>query len=406
MKKTLVLTLIVLLTLIGFGFHFIVGRVQAADCKKVEGGSKEDYQAVIDACSAKVSELSKQRTTLAEQIEYMDSQIYLTELRIQENEVLKARLQKEIENLGTRIGELDTTLTRVSISATAKIEEMYKRERGNRMLRLLASSSNLPTLIRTAGYLKKTQENDRNLLIRLQDTKVNFGEQKSLREVKEEELSQLNAQLEAYQADLGNQQAEKENLLAVTENDEATYQQLLSNAEAQLASFGRFVQSQGGASLLGNQTVCDDWGCYYSQRDSQWGNNSLNGTGYTLASDGCLVTSMAMVYTHLGRRNVTPQTVNSNPSNFAPYYPAYLQYTITADGLTTSRVYASIDETLSTGDPVVVGVNAYGGTHFVVLISGSNGSYIMHDPFIENGHGLSFNDYYSDIFEIRKVIAQ
>ncbi len=244
MKKTLVLTLIVLLTLIGFGFHSIVGRVQAADCKKVEGSSKEELQAIIDACSAKVSELGKQRTTLAEQIEYMDSQIYLTELRIQENEVLKVRLQKEIENLGTRIGELDTTLTKVSISATAKIEEMYKRERGNRMLKLLASSSNLPTLIRTAGYLKKTQENDRNLLIKLQDTKVNFGEQKSLREVKEEELSQLNVQLEAYQADLGNQQAEKENLLAVTKNDEAQYQQLLMDAQRELA------QIQGAAKFL------------------------------------------------------------------------------------------------------------------------------------------------------------
>lgn len=243
MKKTLVLTLIVILTLIGFGFHAIA-RVQAADCKKVDGASKEELQAIIDACSAKVSELSKQRTTLAEQIEYMDSQIYLTELRIQENEVLKTRLQKEIENLGTRIGELDTTLTKVSISATAKIEEMYKRERGNRMLRLLASSSNLPTLIRTAGYLKKTQENDRNLLIKLQDTKVNFGEQKSLREVKEEELNQLNAQLEAYQADLGNQQAEKENLLAVTKNDEAQYQQLLMDAQRELA------QIQGAAKFL------------------------------------------------------------------------------------------------------------------------------------------------------------
>lgn len=126
-----------------------------------------------------------------------------------------------------------------------------------------------------------------------------------------------------------------------------------------------------------------------------------------MASDGCLVTSMAMVYTHLGRRSVTPQTINSNPNNFASYYPAYLQYTISADGLTTSRVRANIDSVLSTGEPVVVGVRAYGGTHFVVLVSGSNGDYLMNDPFIANGHKISFSSQYSldSIFEIRQVVT-
>jgi len=229
-----------------------------------------------------------------------------------------------------------------------------------------------------------------------------------LREEKKIELDKLTETLNFQKQSLDNQRAQKQRLLIDTQNDETTYQNLLSQAQAQLASFGRFVQSQGGSSLLSNQTTCDDWGCYYNQRDNQWGSNSLNGTGYTLASDGCLVTSMAMVYTHLGHRNVTPQTINSNSSNFASYYPAYLQYTISADGLTTSRVGASIDSTLSSGDPVVVGVRAYGGTHFVVLISGSDGNYIMNDPYIENGHKISFSSHYSvgSIFEIRKVVPQ
>jgi hypothetical protein len=160
---------------------------------------------------------------------------------------------------------------------------------------------------------------------------------------------------------------------------------------------------------LSNQTVCDDWGCYYNQRDSQWGGIPLNNTGYTLSGEGCLVTSMAMVYTHFGHRNVTPQSINSNSNNFASYYPAFLKKTITADGTTSSRVNSDIDSELSAGRPVIVGISYDGGPypdHFLVLISGSNGNYRMNDPFTPNGHNIPFSDHYSvgSIREIDRII--
>ena len=181
---------------------------------------------------------------------------------------------------------------------------------------------------------------------------------------------------------------------------------MLAQARAQLAGFSKFVTSQGGASILSNQTFCDDWGCYYNQRDSQWGGNSLNGTEYTLASDGCLVTSMAMVYTHYGHRDVTPQTINSNPSNFASYYPAYLNFTITADGVTSTRVESVIDSELQNGRPVVAGIQySNGDTHFVVLTDYNGGNYLMNDPFTPNGHRIPFTSKYSlsSIFAIYKI---
>jgi len=109
------------------------------------------------------------------------------------------------------------------------------------------------------------------------------------------------------------------------------------------------------------------------------------------------MTSMAMVYTHYGHKGVTPLTINSNPNNFASYYPAYLKYTISADGATSSRVGAQVDGELSAGRPVVVGISYDGGPlpdHFVVLISGSGGSYQMNDPFTPNGHNIAFTSKY------------
>jgi hypothetical protein len=114
---------------------------------------------------------------------------------------------------------------------------------------------------------------------------------------------------------------------------------------------------------------------------------------------------MAMVYTHYGHRGVNPLTINSNPSNFASYEPAWLQKTIVADGTTATRVSSSIDSELSAGKPVIVGISYDGGPladHFVVLISGSGGNYQMNDPFTPSGNNISFTSHYS-VGSIREI---
>ena len=198
----------------------------------------------------------------------------------------------------------------------------------------------------------------------------------------------------------------KSELLTATKAEESNYEKLLAAAEAELNSFSAFAQNAGGSKLLVNQTVCDSWGCYYNQRDALWGNNPLDGTRYKLASDGCLVTAVAMVMTHYGYRDVTPATINSNPDNFASYYPAYLLTSINVDGVTATRKVAAIDATLATGNPVIVGLYAYGGTHFVVLVSGKRGNYVMRDPYVANGKDISFSAHYSlrRIFAVTKVV--
>ncbi|MFA6533329.1 MAG: C39 family peptidase [Patescibacteria group bacterium] len=380
-------------------FFLIIVSVRAQDTT--------DLQKKISEYQEKLQQLKQQKNTLSSQIQYMDTQIDLTSLQINQTEQKIISTGKEIDLLGSRIEGLDQSLDYLSKQLIQRIVIGYKKKPLS-IFSLLFDNKNAYDFLNQVKYLKTAQDNTQKLLYTVQETKTNAEEQKKLREEKKIELDKLTETLNYQKQSLDNQRDQKQRLLNATQSDETTYQRLLSQAQEQLASFGRFVQGQGGSSLLSNQTSCDDWGCYYSQRDSQWGSNSLNGTGYTLASDGCLVTSMAMVYTHLGRRNVNPQTINSNSSNFASYYPAYLEYTISADGLTTSRISASIDSTLSSGDPVVVGVRAYGGTHFVVLTSGSNGDYTMNDPFIENGHKISFNSHYSvgSIFEIRKVVPQ
>src|SRR5262249_40995516 len=160
--------------------------------------------------------------------------------------------------------------------------------------------------------------------------------QKNILEGQKRQVLALNTQLQQYTQDLASQKTAKQDLLTQTQGDEATYERLLEQTKAQLASFSSFATSQGGASLLSGQTVCDDWGCYYNQRDTQWGGIALNGTQYSIASVGCLMTSMAMVYTHYGHKDVTPLSINSNGGNFSGIPAALLNYSVSANGVSAS----------------------------------------------------------------------
>ena len=355
------------------------------------------YQNVVDTCG-------KERDTLSSQINFLNSQIQLTTFQIQSIKQLITNLSKEIDQLAQEVTILETKLTKQTELVAERVPASYKEYVILSEVTSVIFSKNISDLMARIQYIKKVQQQDLKLFVQYKATQNNYAERKKQREEKKLKQQQAEKDLEQKSTQLAQQKQAKDTLLAQTKGQETTYQQLLAQAKAQLAGFSSFTSNQGGATILTNQTVCDDWGCYYNQRDSQWGTTALNNTQYTLASDGCLVTSMAMIYTHLGRKNVTPLTINSNALNFASYYPAYLNFKIIADGLTTNRVGSGIDSELSAGRPVIAEIR-YGNNdrHFIVLISGSNGNYIMNDPFVPNGHKIAFKDYYSGIYQAYRI---
>ena len=360
-----------------------------------------------DCYLQKISETQGTERTLSSQIDLLNNQIALTASQINLTQQKIDQLSSDIASVSGKITVVEDQLQHVSEVLVNRIVATYIQGRTDPVLYLL-SSANFGDFFRRMEYLQLVQKHDQDLMLQMAITRKNYHDQKNLFELKKQEKEALAVQLAAEKTQLNLQNREKQQLLEETQNSEAIYQQKLAAARAQLAAFQGFVASEGGASLLSGQTKCDDWGCYYNQRDTQWGANTLNHTGYTLADSGCLVTSMAMVATHYGHRDVTPQTINSSPSNFAVYFPAYLNRTIIAAGVSFSRQgisYSQIDSELSAGRPVVVGVG-YGPSHFVVLVSGSNGSYTMNDPYVPDGRKISFSSKYSlgSITEVDKVV--
>ena len=405
--KKYILVLPVFLILVFFSLRIVFAEDVTPTPEPGNNPQAEELQKKINDLQSKISELEGQKKTLSSQISVMDNQINLTELKVQSTQAQISDLALNIDTADKKIDKLEGSLDKLSEVLINRIKETYVVGSSSRF-QILISSNSVDDFVKRANYLRIAQAHDKKLIYDTVQARNDYETQKDIYSDQKTKAEQLQAELSNYQSQLESEKQAKATLLAETEGSEANYQRLLSQAQAQLAAFSNFAQSQGGASLLGNQTSCDDWGCYYNQRDSAWGGSSLNGTGFTLASDGCLVTSMAMVYTHYGHRNVNPQTINSSSSNFASYYPAFLKKSISADGASSSRIGADIDSTLASGNPVVVGISYDSGPiadHFVVFVSGSGGNYTMKDPFTPNGNNINFRDRYPNarIVETERV---
>jgi peptidoglycan hydrolase CwlO-like protein len=356
------------------------------------------YQAELQQVGANKKTLQAAINALDLQKNKVQTQITLTQYQIKTT-------QLQIQQLGGEITNTQQTIAADQTALGAYLRSLQKTDAKPLIEQMLSSGG----LVQSWSDLNQTlqiQNGIQNEMQTLKEQEDNLATSQTASQQKQNTLTAQQQSLTAQQQSLVSTVQTKSQLLTETNAQEATYQKLLATAEAELNSFSAFAANAGGSKLLGNQTICDSWGCYYSQRDSAWGNLPLDGTKYTMAADGCLVTAMAIVLTHYGHKNVTPETINADPNNFAAYYPAYLLTSINVDGVTATRKTTAIDATLATGNPVIVGINAYGGTHFVVLTSGSKGNYIMKDPYIANGNNISFSANYTlrSIFAIAKVI--
>lgn len=134
---------------------------------------------------------------------------------------------------------------------------------------------------------------------------------------------------------------------------------------------------------------------YYNQRDGAWagyyGSNSF-------AATGCVPTSLAMVFTELARRGVTPTEVANYLYNNTNYYNKYFSGT-SANGIVSASQHfgfvpthlgsqSAIVEALQAGHYVVGAVQnnkfspwGAGYSHEVVLRGYSNGNTYVYDPY-------------------------
>ncbi|MHB8710508.1 MAG: hypothetical protein ACYC6X_03100 [Minisyncoccota bacterium] len=364
----------------------------------------KSLEADIAAFQQQLDALGKKKNTLRSTISSLTlSQEQLAaQIKVTQNKIASANLQ--IQRLTGSISDKEVAIV-ANRAAIAKVLRGIAEGEQTPLISALVSSNSLQE-----AWLAADQAVQFNRA--LAEDIDNLSAARTTLTTNRDRVTAVKSTLVSLQSDLTNQRrsvnaskSTEQRLLVQTNNSESTYQKLLATAKAELASFSTFTTNAGGSKLLANQTSCDAWGCYYSQRDTLWGNVLLSGTNQRLAADGCLVTSMAMLMTHYGYHDVTPVTINADPENFSAV-GGLLLFTIHVDGVSATRVRSFIDATLASGNPVVVGIHWYGGTHFVVFTSGSRGKYLMRDPYIANAKDVSFVANYplSSIFSASKVV--
>ena len=343
----------------------------------------------IGELEGKLKETQAQGNSLSSEIKSMDNNIMLTQYKISATQSEIASLGKDISTATKKISNLEHALSNITKVLLNRVVATYQAGTIP-SIKMIVSADDFSNYISRESYLKIVQAHDKKLIYDTQQAKNDYENQKEIFEGKKVKVEALNAQLQTYKTKLDQDKKAKEQLLAVTKNDEARYQKLLAEARAQISGFKTFASVQGG-SVLPPQPSPDGW--YYNQRDERWGRMRIGASPEAMWEVGCLVTATTMLRKQRGE-NITPGDVASQTSFY--FSNTAMMLIPWNGGKFTSRGkdMGAIDSKLSSGTPVIVGLNAgpY-GTHFIVLKSGSNGDYIMNDPWY--GPDLKFTSYYS-----------
>ncbi|MBU1110864.1 peptidoglycan DD-metalloendopeptidase family protein [Patescibacteria group bacterium] len=222
----------------------------------------------------KIAEAQYQERTLANQIAYFNNNIYLTELEISETQSQIITTQDhllaiggDIEKLGTKLANLDDSINELTRVIQARIRTSYELSHTSDSWAFLLSTNSLEEYVRRYTYITTLQREDQKLLRQMQSSQVLFNEQKDRLEELKQEKEGLKSQLEEQkeilnqqQVSLDRQRSDKQYLLAVTENEEARYQELLQAAKQDEAAIrsaiSNLLQQIAGNVLTGTEVKC------------------------------------------------------------------------------------------------------------------------------------------------------
>jgi len=246
--------------LVVFSYPLLKKQILAEECRQVteeELNSKNSDQAaqllrdVEKACQDGINNLQGQQKTLASAITFLDNKIYLTTTQIAATEQKLKILAKEIDSLSNKIEVLNKTIAEVSTILSSRIEATYKRGK-IKPVYLLFSSQGFSNFLTRLKYLKVAQTNDRQLLYKMEESKLTYDQQKKLKEEKQAEQQTLQTQLVSQKANLAQQKVAKEELLKITKNEEKRYQQLLAAARAEIEALQSIIAGQGDEVKVGD----------------------------------------------------------------------------------------------------------------------------------------------------------
>jgi hypothetical protein len=188
--------------------------------------------------------LSGQKQTLASAIDYLNTQIKLTQAKISSTTAQIDKLNIEINDLSGTINSLDLSLDDLTKIFISRVKETYMY-RSSYNTDLLAQSIGVTDILKGVQYNKKIRDRDQSILLALEKSRLDASIQKENKESKLKEIALLKSKLDADKSALNAQIASKNTLLANTKNDEKKYSELLAEAQAELMAIQGIIAGLG-----------------------------------------------------------------------------------------------------------------------------------------------------------------
>lgn len=229
-------------------------RALAVDCEgePPSGPDKlKEIQEYQKACESKISELQSQQKTLESAIKLIDSKAKLTQAQIVTTTNQINQLQQDINTLSGVIDDLNKELDALTQVYLSRVRESYKNRHQDATLQIFSDLS-YATLQSRIKYLSVTQKRDQIILHELETARLDYDQQKQVKEEKQAEVEALKARLETQRQQLVVQQQQKQTLLSETRNSEARYQQLLEKAVAELRAIESIIAGEGSEVEVGD----------------------------------------------------------------------------------------------------------------------------------------------------------
>jgi len=222
----------------------------AEECACPEGQEELDCNKFKQACwGGKIGQKKEEATTLASLISVLNGQIKVQELQINQTKLEIAKLVKEVDQLSERISGLDISLDRMTGVLIQRVGTNYKRRLTNPLNVLLIADS-MQSFFSRYKYLQVAQKHTTELMSRAETQKIDFDQQKALKEKKQAEVDRKKLALQTQQEEITRQRADQQTLLQQTRNDEARYQQELAKTLAELNAIQSIVAGGGDEEKL------------------------------------------------------------------------------------------------------------------------------------------------------------
>lgn len=224
-------------------------------------GTLDEQTRKINEYQEIINKLQGKEKSLKDEISKYDSEIAISNIRIEQQEVeineKTARIKsisQEIVTITENINKLSDSIIHQIKIIEKRIREWYKRRgyegKGVSLISLIIGGGTVSESISALKYLTVLENQDREMMLKAKNSR-------EIAQVKKRELEELKIRQELLKLELEraqktqvaernrkeSQKAEKDYLLKITQSDEKKYQSLLSQARAEREAIERAINS-------------------------------------------------------------------------------------------------------------------------------------------------------------------